>query len=680
MIMITITRRTRQTPSRLTVAALALLLAGLSGVGPAVRAQSAARPATPAPVPSAGLDGILKALATYDGGIDSTASWQLRDYVSARRDDAAGRAECEAGLLRFLKSSATPAAKLVASRQLRLVAGDTAVPALQAMLADDGLVDVALYSLQQIPGAAAERALVQSVTATTGAARVAVVGALGARRSAAAVPAIVPLLKQPAIASVAAIALGRIGGEAAVAALTAARAGAPAPLQSAIASALMSCAERSLAANDAATALRLYEPLASDGSLPASIRRAAAMGRLSASGSAPLLLEHLGSPDPILQQAAIARITGLIPADGIGPVCALVPRLPEPAQVQVLAVLAGYPADRVRPTVLDAARSTTPAVRLAALKAIESVGTSADVLFLAQAAARARGQEQTATRATLAALKGSTVGDAIMAALAEQTADDVKGELMLAAADRRIFTAKPLVIASLASPSETVRLQALRSLRAIGTPSDTARVLDLLLASSADRERTEAEKTIVALALKVSNAGARSRFVRDRLAEATDTEARVRLIPLLPMIGDSAALPVLRTALADPDAAVYDAAVRAIIAWPSSVAKDDVLTLARDSRNETHRLLAIVGLVRIIGLDTYRDPAAAVADLRTAAGFAWRPEEQKLVLGALSKFPCQDALDLATGFLREAAVREEAQAAIDRIKARLPKVEVKDAK
>ena len=68
-------------------------------------------------------------------------------------------------------------------------------------------------------------------------------------------------------------------------------------------------------------------------------------------------------------------------------------------------------------------------------------------------------------------------------------------------------------------------------------------------------------------------------------------------------------------------------------------------------------------------LDRYRDPAAAVADLRLAAGFAWRPEEQRLVLGALQQFPCPEAMDLARGFLREPSVKAEAEAAVEKLKA-----------
>ena len=109
------------------------------------------------------LDQILKDVATYDGGIESDALWKLRDYVYARKDSPAGRAECEQALLGFLKTNATPVAKMTACRYLRLIAGDTAIPPLEAMLAEAQSADMALYALQQIPGAAAEAALVRAV-------------------------------------------------------------------------------------------------------------------------------------------------------------------------------------------------------------------------------------------------------------------------------------------------------------------------------------------------------------------------------------------------------------------------------------------------------------------------------------------------------------------------------------
>jgi HEAT repeat protein len=642
-----------------------MVLAAMTGFARVSPAQT--------PAAAASLDDILKQVATYDGGMDSAAIWKLRDYVYARKDDPAGRAECEAKLLQFLKTPATPVARMAAIRHLRVIGSDRAVPVLQAMLADEGSSDMAIYALQQIPGGAADSALMQALTTTTGATKTEVIAALGERRVPAAVPALAPLLQQPPFDRAAAFALGRIGDEPAAAALVASYAGAPGDLRPVVASSILACADRWLAAEHTSAALRLYQPLSTDASLPVALRKAAMMGSITAAGNggAALLMDQLKGPDGDMQEAAIARLADVVAPDAVGPVCALLPQLPEPAQVQLLAALSGYPGTRVLPTVLQAARSNAVPVRIAAMKALESTGDPSVVPFLAGKAADARGPEQAAARSALGTLKGRAVDEAVLTLLTQKPTDAVAGELLLAIADRRIFAAKPVVAASLTSPSADVRAQALKALRAIGTPSDTSAVLDLLLKSADESERGEAEKTAAALSQKVATSTGRSREVKARLATEKAPDARVRLFNVLPLIGDNSALPVLRAALQDSNAEVRDAAVRALAAWPTSAARDDMARLARDSANETHRLLAIVSLVRTVGLDPYRNPEAAVADLKLAAGFASRPEEQKLILGAVVSFPCKDALDLAAAYLQEPAVKAEAQAAVDNITTRL---------
>ena len=621
------------------------------------------------PAGAPAIDAILKTLATYDGGIDSAAVWKLRDYVYARKDNPAARAECEAKLLQFLKSPATPPAKMAAARHLRIIAGDSAVPALQAMLSDARLADMALYALQQIPGGAADGALIQALKTLTGPTRIATLAALGERKTAAAVPAIAALLQQPAVAIPAAAALGRIGNGAAAAALIAVLSAAPAALQPAIASSVLSCAETALAARDAAGALRLYEAVSVTAALPVSIQRAALAGRIAASGNtaAALVLDVLAGKDQGMYPVAIARVSDLFAPDAIGPVCALLPRLPERNQVQLLAVLSGYPGERVMPTLLQAVTSVNEAVRIAAIKAMGTAGGTSAESPLAYAAARTRGAEQATARTALADLKGRAVDDAIVAHLAHKPPDEVAAELLLAVGARQIFPAKGMVLGGLASASPQIRSQSLKALRAIGTPSDVSPVLDLLLSTRDEGERADAEKTAVALARTFENADDRARMVSARLAGEKGIAARVRLIGVLGLVGDTSTLPAIRTLLDDESADIADAAARALAGWPSAAAREDLLRLARDARNETHRLLAIAGLVRVIGLEKYRRPQEAVADLRQAAGYSWRPEERRLVLGALAQFPCRDALDLAKGFLREPAVKAEAQAAIDQI-------------
>ncbi len=651
--------------TRISSLACALLAAAVSVAG----AQNAAQ-AQPA-----SLDAILTQVATFDGGITSDALWQLRTYVYARKDDAAGRAECEAKLLPYLKGPATPSAKMAAARLLRVIASDTAVPALQAMVADPRFADYAIYVLQPMPGAAAEAALVQSLKTARGAQKTAVVAALGQRRSAATLPLLEPLLREPAFATAAATAIGRIGGPAAATALGSAYGTVSGESKRLMAAAMLEAAAGLLAAKEPEAASGLYSALAADRSLPAPLRRAALMGNISAAGprGANLLVVMLGGDDADGRNAAIARIADVIPQDGIGPVCDLLPRLPVDAQVQVLSALSRYPAARVRPAALQAARRDSPdEVRVAALNVLEGAGDASTVPFLVETAASAqKGPVQDAARRALGGLRGREIDDAIVGALKQPASDAAAGELLRAAADRRIFSAKPAVSASLASASAAVRIEAMKALRAIGTPSDASPVLDVLLKTDDDVERGEAERTVTALLQKVGAANGRFALLRVRLASEKDAAARAKLFALLPPTADGAALPVLRRALEEPDAGVVDAAARAIAAWPTATARDDMLDLVKDAKDETHRLLAFAGLVRLIGLDVHRLPRAAVADLKMLSGLAWRPEEQKLILGALAAFPCQDALDLAKGFLPNEALKAEAQAAIDTITLRL---------
>ena len=666
------TRRHTAIPSRTVFVLSCLALAALAA--PAVTPAGAQAPAQPptsaASTAPASLDAILKQVALYDGGIESAAMWQLRDYVYARKDDAAGRAECEARLLAFLKTPASPVARMAASRYLRLIAGDSAVPALQAMLPDDKSSDLALYALQGIPGAAAERALVQGLGATTGATKIAVIAALGERRAASAVPALVPLLQQSPLSSAAAIALGRIGGEQASTALMAAFGGATGDLKAAVAGALL---ELAAGLEPGAERMPIYEKLAADATLPRPQRRAALAGRIMSGDARQTVIAMLTGQDPLAREAAIAHASMALSPDTVERVCAALPTLPDGDQVALIAALSGYRHDRVVAALLDAARSQTEAVRLAALKGLGQVGGAQTVAFLAERASSVKGPEQTAARASLGALKGREVDDEIVAQLGRKPADGPAGELLLAVGDRRIFAAKPVVSAALSSPTAGIRAQGLRALRGIGTPSDMPAVLDLLLSGQEDSDRVEAERTVVALAQKIDNLDGRSNTVKSRLAAERSPEARARLIGLLPLIGDPSALPVLRTLVNDEDADVRNAAVRATASWPTPAAREDLLRLARETRNQTNRLLVIGGLVRVVGLDRYRDPQAAVADLKEAAAVAWRPEEQKLILGALTKFPCQAALDLATGFVKESEVKEEAQAAVKAIAARMKK-------
>jgi len=647
---------------------------GMTLVALVIIAVAASSMQAQAPAAAASLDQILKEISSYGGGIDSAPYWKLRDYIYARKDTPAGRTECETKLLEFLGTQATPVAKMAACRYLRLIGGDKSVPVLQGMLLDKATADMALYALQKIPGTAADKALLQTLSKTEGATKTSIIAALGDRKCLDAIPVLSPMLKANGeFFGAAALALGEIGGEAAANVLVASLATAQADLKPVIAASILRNAEGLVAVKKVTAASSLYDRLLADKTLPGPIREAAMIGKISTAGTGAsvVLLDQLKSSDPGLQEAAISKIKEVIKPEAIGPVCSLLPGLSDSNQVKFLAVLSGYPKERVLPTVLQAAKGNAVSVRIAAMQALETVGDASTVPFLVETAAKSRGPEQSAARGALGLIKGRPADDAVLSLLANNPADDIQGEVLQAIAERRIYSAKAAVAGCLASASSKVRIQALRTLRTIGTPSDIPAVLTYLLKIEDDAEQLEGAATAAALAQKIASPDGRSNAVKGMLTETKDPKARARLCGILGRIGDDSALPVLRTALVESNDEVVDAAVRALASWTTPAARDDLVQLAQKSKNEIHRLLALQGLLRMIRAERYRKPEAAVADLRLAYAISWRPEERRLILGALPNFACPEALELAGVLLGEPAVKAEAQAAIERIKARL---------
>ncbi len=664
----------KQRIKTLAIAVFALYLIPLP-----IRALQSGGQSTKASAPQY-LDEILKRLATYEGGMNSEEYWSLRNYVLANKDAPEARQACEERLLAFLDSQATLVAKMAVCRQLRVIGSEKSVPALEKMLLQKEASDMARYALEKIPGETPDRALLKALTNSKGGLKLGIISSLGLRKAQAAVPELGKLIldSKKDVASAAVFALGRIGGKDAARILSALLGKTKGEIQSQIGSALLLCAEDFMALKDTAAASGIYDQLLGL-KLPAFLRGAAMSGKIAASGdqAANIILAALGGTDQNLYAPAIGMVKKAFDASSITPICALLPKLPEDNQVQLLAVLAEYPKIHVLPTVLQAARSSQDPVRVAGLKALEKVGDASTVSFLAEAAAKADRKEQEIARTSLWGLKGREVDEEVLLLLAGEPADDLLNEFLMTIGERRIFAGKSWLIKQQQSVSAKVRRTALRALKVIGTPSDIPGLLDLLLKTENEQEQAEIENAIVALARKVSNPLARSGSVKGKLDKEKDLKNKSMLFHVLGRIGDDSALPLLREALKDPDAEMVDAAVRALVIWPTITAKDDILQIIQPAKNEVHEILALRAYVRLTGLERFRAPEAAVRDLKLAFGLSDRPEEKKLVLGALPNFPCPEAQAFAESLLESNDIKAEAQVAVDKIKKRLEKEEKK---
>jgi len=615
------------------------------------------------------LDAILKDLRTYDTS-DVGPAMRLHAYVFSHKDNAQSRRETEAALLKFIQGSPAPAGLMAAGRALGFIGGPDSVPVLAALVLKPETTDAARHALERIPGPEADGVLVAALDKTQGDIRRGVVFSLGARRSAAAVPALARLAagKDAAPAADAVKALGKIGGPEAVKALTAALGKAAPALKSEIASALLLAAEASWADGDKAAAAAVYDRVFS-ANVSVISRQAAFKGRIAA-GADPqgAILKALSGKDSPLYAPALAMVPAAFGPAEIGRVAELMARLPEDGQVQLASVLAGYPAEAVRPTLLAAAESPSLSVRLAALRSIAWAGDGKAVLFLANKSARTAGPEQEAAREALARMKGPDVDTAVLEHLIKATADEVKAELVRAASARRIGAAKPVLMGLVASGSPALEAQAAAALRTLGVQADIPALLDLLGGLEDETARETMQDTVAAIARTNPRELARAGEVEARLGAEKDPKKRADLLRVLGKIGDDSALAPVRAALGDPDGTVVDAAVRALTDWPTVAARDDVLEIARTALVLNHRVLAIRASIRMIGLEPNRLPEAAAADLLKVLALSTRTEEKLLILGLLGRFPCVTALKTAESLLSDPAVTAEAKLAADRIR------------
>ena len=163
-------------------------------------------------------------------------------------------------LIAVLQSDAPKAEKALTCKQLAVHGTAAAVPLLADLLKDPELASWARIALEAIPHPAADTALRDALEQVDGRLLVGVINSIGVRGDEQSVDPLSERLgnDDPQVASAAAIALGTIGNAQATAALSTALATAPADVRSAIAEACVLCAERLLAAADREAAAELY--------------------------------------------------------------------------------------------------------------------------------------------------------------------------------------------------------------------------------------------------------------------------------------------------------------------------------------------------------------------------------------------------------------------------------------
>ena len=378
------------------------------------------------------------------------------------------------------------------------------------------------------------------------------------------------------------------------------------------------------------------------------------------------VIDALKSSDPEMQTGAITIVREIQGPEVTKALAQELPKLPAASQVQLLAALADRGDTLALPAVIETVKSSDESVRVAALKAIGQLGNAASVPLLAQQAAATKGAEQKAARESLYRLRGAEVDAAILQGLPSAPAG-IKVELIGAIGERNIGDSVKALLTTATDDDRKVRLESFKVLKVIAKPDDLPALVNLLLEVKNDSDRSEAEKMVAAVAHKIEDKGRQAAAVLAVLPNVKETPGRASLLRTLGRIGDGSALPALQAALTNREPEVQDAAIRALSEWPTPEPVPDLVKVAQTSENKVHKVLALRGFVRLLGLDSTRPAEETIELYKKAMELAGDAAEKKRVLSGLAAAKSPAALTMAAQYLNDLTLHLEAESAVVQI-------------
>jgi HEAT repeat protein len=552
---------------------------------------------------------------------------------------------------RAVDASVPQLARVWIVRQLEYMGAAEAVESLTALLngEDAELRECARRALEKNPTPAASASLLAALAKGGDPSwRIGLINSLGWRSDAAAVSLITKCLAEKETASAAALALGRIGSPAAIDALLSAR-----DRTAAVDEALILAANQLLAAKNATAAKAIYAKLFAPGARVAT-RTAALSGLIKSdpASASRYISEGLSSSEPRLQQVAVqAASKGDQEQSQI--LAALLPKLSSSAKAQVLGVLDASAEKQV----IEAAADPDAAVRQAAMESLGRIGSAASVPVLIAIASGDVATDKPFANAALATISGQGALAALEKSAFEGP-DKARVVGMSALAARKDTAVIPGLLKSVGDDNDTIKKAAFDALGKLGGDTEIEPLGKLVLTSKSPA----AAGCLEAVAIRVKDKTVASQKLL-ALAGAND-QALSELLAPLTALGGAEALAAVTKLISNTNPDLQQSAIRALSNWPDFSATKPLLEIASNSNTpETHYILAIQGIVRLVK-SAEDEPAQSRAETALAAMQATRrDEEKKLVISALGSAPNPKAVAAIKALLNDAKFKMDAGAA-----------------
>ncbi|MDQ2731806.1 MAG: hypothetical protein M3Y56_09125, partial [Armatimonadota bacterium] len=204
---------------------------------------------------------------------------------------------------------------------------------------------------------------------------------------------------------------------------------------------------------------------------------------------------------------------------------------------------------------------------------------------------------------------------------------------------------------------------AVRVLQDLGGPAQVPGLLDRMLAVPAgDRDTLMA--TVAAIARRSPDEEGRTGLIVSHLDRVTAAADKADLLTLLGMVGGPTALDRLRRAASDGPSEVRLAALSQLAEWPTDEPMADLLKAAGAAPDAKLRAVALRGFTGMIGQNEQRSPDETLALYRQAAALSTTTDQKRTILSGLAKAPSLGALEDASGYLKDPALRPEAELAV----------------
>jgi HEAT repeat protein len=583
--------------------------------------------------------------------------------ANAADDSQSAAREKETKLIAVLQSDAPAAEKAITCKQLAIYGHQDAVPALAPLLADEKLASWARIALEAIPDPTADYALREATGRLQGRLLVGVINSIGVRRDVYAVETLIARLKDgdAEVASAAAVALGRIGNAAATQAVEQSLSSVPAAVRSAVAEGCILCAERRLAEDKSAEAVKLYD-LVRKADVPKQRVLEATRGAILAQQTAgvPLLVEQLQSADTDQFAIGLGTARDLPGPEVTAALMAELGRAASDRQALLILCLADRGDTAVLPAVLQVAQSGSDEARIAAFRVLKRLGNASCVPVLLDAALGDNEQVAQTATAVLVDLPGKDVDGDLVARLLKAEGKP-RQVLIQLAGWRNIAAAVPALLKAADDPNDQIRAAALTALGFTVEFRDLPVLIVRVAKPSENPEEAKAaEDALRAACQRMPDREACAEKLVSAMAQAP-VPAQCKFLEILSAVSGAKALQAMAAAVQGSQPEIQDTGSRLLGEWMSVDAAPVLLNLAKTATDSKFETRALRGYIRLIRQFDMPDEQR-VQMCRTVLQTAKRDAEKKLILEVLERYPSVEMLRLAIEVGKIPALKNDAAA------------------